>query len=1144
MGLNKCLLAFFVLCGIVLSAPRINAQINMVEFGKNRVQYNKFKWNFYQSPNFNVHYTQNGLELAKYVTLTAEEELPGIEDFVEFAIQRRINIVLYNHFNDYKQSNIGIGLNWPNAGGVTKLVNNKMVIYFNGDHHDLRRQIREGIARVLVETLLFGDDLGEFAQNQALLDLPKWLTDGYISYVGESWNTDLDNQLKSQILGYKYKNFYQFAFEQPKIAGHAFWYFIEEKYKRESVTYILYLSRMYKNINKATLSVCKKKFKVLLKEFMQYSQQKYLEDIRARKDIPSGKLTVLKEIGKKDYFRFQPNPNPKNSSYVYVQYRKGVSKVIYTENFYKEYVLWRSGVQNLEEQPNPNYPILAWDPKGTQVAILVWQKGQLTLDVYNTLTKKKSIKGQVLALEQIKDAQFMLDANTLILSGVKGGQSDIYMYKIAENRFEQITNDLYDDLDASFVTFPNKTGIIFSSNRPSANASQQDTATPGNRYNIFLIDNWNKSEFKQISQLSQLSFGNARYPTQYNVNHFTFISDETGIGNRWAGFFNTKAAGLDTIYQVGEEILRNPAVKELDSVLQAWNKEKPDSVYTFRVTEDTAFTFPVSNYQSSLLETRIAGDKGQVSEVNRQGTFKFIYKLKVDETLLKKRNVNARPTEYVKRLSRLKKTAGAEAEGRSDLTDSLSASTTGQLNFETEFEYELNDSSQIQESALATPSLKEDILTRMRVFKYERKYFIDNVTTSFLSNNALLINRFQPYTGATGPVQLGNNNNLNAMTRVGALEFLEDYKFSGGFRMNYGFEDKEVFMRFDNLRRRLDWGLTYYRSTTSAALSNGGTAVDTRQLSNIYQGHITYPFNEVQSLRLILGIRSDRYIIRSDDRYPFTLSAPDPDENFLMMRAEYVHDNTIAPATNIWHGLRYKGWFELYNRMGGTFSGGGRSATGKLTFNVGFDARHYYPIYRNLIWAVRAAGDFSWGNNKFIYYLGGTDGWLMLGNNAVERNGAIKERYFNTANKPALDQTYVYESLAVNMRGFTQNAANGNNALVINSEIRFPVLATLLNRPVNNSFLRNFQLVQFIDLGTAWNGQYNKLARPSITYSEENNPLSVVIKAPGVGPFLGSYGFGARTTLLGYFFRADAGWPMNGFFKDKPVWHFSLGLDF
>ena len=71
------------------------AQVNMVEFGKNRVQYNRFKWSFYQSPNFNVHYYQNGSELAKFVTQIAEQDLPELEDFIEFSVQRRINIVVY-----------------------------------------------------------------------------------------------------------------------------------------------------------------------------------------------------------------------------------------------------------------------------------------------------------------------------------------------------------------------------------------------------------------------------------------------------------------------------------------------------------------------------------------------------------------------------------------------------------------------------------------------------------------------------------------------------------------------------------------------------------------------------------------------------------------------------------------------------------------------------------------------------------------------------------------------------------------------------------------------------------------------------------------------------------------------------------------
>jgi hypothetical protein len=35
---------------------------------------------------------------------------------------------------------------------------------------------------------------------------------------------------------------------------------------------------------------------------------------------------------------------------------------------------------------------------------------------------------------------------------------------------------------------------------------------------------------------------------QYNQNHFTYVSDENGVGNRWAGFFSTQREGLDTLY--------------------------------------------------------------------------------------------------------------------------------------------------------------------------------------------------------------------------------------------------------------------------------------------------------------------------------------------------------------------------------------------------------------------------------------------------------------------------------------------------------------------------------------------------------------------------------------------------------------------
>ena len=86
------------------------------------------------------------------------------------------------------------------------------------------------------------------------------------------------------------------------------------------------------------------------------------------------------------------------------------------------------------------------------------------------------------------------------------------------------------------------------------------------------------------------------------------------------------------------------------------------------------------------------------------------------------------------------------------------------------------------------------------------------------------------------------------------------------------------------------------------------------------------------------------------------------------------------------------------------------------------------------------------------------------------------------------------------------------------------------------------QVVQFVDLGTAWNGKYNKIARPTVTYGAP--PIEVKVKAGGVGPFAGGYGFGARSTLFGYFLRFDAGWDMSGFFRGKPKYYFAMGLDF
>jgi hypothetical protein len=432
------------------------------------------------------------------------------------------------------------------------------------------------------------------------------------------------------------------------------------------------------------------------------------------------------------------------------------------------------------------------------------------------------------------------------------------------------------------------------------------------------------------------------------------------------------------------------------------------------------------------------------------------------------------------------------------------------------------------------------VLERAKRFDYRLKFGIDQVTGS-LFNNDVLVTRYQPYTGSL-PVNL-NNGAFNGMLSVSVLDMLEDIRFTGmfrsplintagqGFPVNIGSPNvflpgrqsllnsgSEYLARFDYLKRRIDYSAVYYRKTDIGTVGTSG--YPGKLFTNLYQGIIKYPFDRVKSIRLSLGVRTDKIVLKGVDAG--SLEAPDNKKTFGLMRLEYVYDNSVVKATNILNGLRYK-FFVDYNSQISKLT----TQNGKNSFNFGFDGRYYYPIYRNFIWAGRAAGDFSWGNQKILYYLGGVDGGLF-------------PKY--SQEPTPQDPDYAFQSLAVNMRGFPQNVANGNNAVILNSEFRLPVFATFFNKPINNAFLRNFQLIQFFDLGTAWNGAYSKIERPTVVYP--GNVVTVKIKAGGIGPFVGGYGFGVRSTLLGYFLRLDTGWEMNGFFRGKPMLHFSMGFDF
>jgi hypothetical protein len=256
------------------------------------------------------------------------------------------------------------------------------------------------------------------------------------------------------------------------------------------------------------------------------------------------------------------------------------------------------------------------------------------------------------------------------------------------------------------------------------------------------------------------------------------------------------------------------------------------------------------------------------------------------------------------------------------------------------------------------------------------------------------------------------------------------------------------------------------------------------------------------------------------------MNEPDIIRPWISLKGEYIFDNTRFLGVNLYQGLRFKIFAEGYKQL---------DAKKSDMFVYGADFRHYTKIHRTLIWANRFAASSSFGHTPLIYYLGSVDNWTNLFGKAETFDNSVAIDY---------ERNYAFQTLASNLRGFSQNIRNGSNFALINSELRWPVFRYFLNRPISSSFLNNFQVVGFFDIGSAWSG-LNPWSGKNAWNTEEfiNGPIRVIIDSHRE-PIVAGYGYGLRTRLLGYFIRLDWAWGIENQTVLPRIFYFSLNLDF
>lgn len=1070
-----------------------------MDFGKNRIQYQNFNWTYFDFERYRVYSYQGGGEISKYVSVSVAKQLPLLEKRLDYQVEDKINIIVYNNQGDFKQSNLGLSSeDQNNIGGVTKIIGDKISVYFNGSHSDLDQQIRAALAELLITKILFGGNVRDMVRNSTLLNLPPWYISGLVKYLSEGWTSYSDNLMYDDIKNDRFSSFNRLTGNEAARAGHALWYDIVGTYGEALIPNLLYMTRVSRSPDNAFIFQLGISLQNLIYDFTDAYNRRLFTFKDSLRKSPINNNSVLKKYKSFRHYS-QLKVSPDGKKVIYARTELNQIRVYLNEIGEKKQKRLLKYGPKIEQIEDFSYPLLAWHPNGNIVTMIYERKNQIVIHTID-LETKETVKRNLPGFEKVNSASYSPDGKKLAFSAIKKGkgQSDIFVFGISTSGIEQLTNDIWDDNNPVFVK-GNKQ-IVFESNRLNDTIRNADDAS------FFVKINRNMDLFmapypfrsRVLVRITNTPDVNETQAQAYTQNYVAYLSDKNGIYNRYIAEFDSSIAFVDTTehyrYFFKSKVITNYDRNIIEQNINLRGTHTADVIF--------------ANGRNMLLVTPITGNLNNIDikEPNNTWHKGFIRPIVVD------------PSNYVDPMHPAEIVTPEKPDSNNSGIDFDNYKFDGE---------KTNTPAKSSDIPVVKAPVKNDTIPKKSAStafrfpiqkNYYTSFYTDYVVTQF--DNSFLANSYQVFTGGGAPIYL--NPAFNFITKVAISDLFEDQRIVGGFRINPSL-DNEFLLSWEQRKKLFDHQVVLDRQTFARApiTTADGVSITGKVVTSTAKYSVKYPFSPVAAVRVSVLLRNDKTVALSLGDY--TLPRKPSYENLAGLRLEYIFDNTRKVMINIMNGFRFKMWTEYWRFQ---------DKERRDLFTSGFDARHYLKVHRQITWCNRIAGGNSLGTDRLLFYLGGVDNWLLPTFNAN----------INIVNP----SQYGFQTLATNMRGFNQNIRNGNNFLVYNSELRIPVIRYLLNHPVRSDFLNNFQVIGFMDVGMAWTG-LNPLSKVNTentqTYFYQGTSVEVTV-VNQKNPLVAGTGFGLRSRLLGYFVRLDFGWGIDNFVVQKKVVGLSLTTDF
>jgi len=424
----------------------IGGAVQAQYFGRNKVKYENFDFERYQTPNFEIyHYLDNPERLKEYAE-ESEQWYHFHQRILDDTIHQRNPIILYNNHADFQQTNTISGQVGVGTGGVTEAFKNRVVLPFAMSHQQSHHVLGHELVHAFQYNMILN---GDSTSLQSLSNLPLWMVEGmaeYLSIGSVDAHTAMwmrDAVLRDDVPSIKDLSNPKYF---PYRYGQAFWVFLTGLKGDEIIEPFFIATAKYGFDEACTkvLGMSKENLSELWQQALKKGFEPYLKD---KGDGLVGKELLSKENAGE--INIAPEISPSGRYVIFLSEKDLFSIDLFLADARTGEIIRKVGSSRKNSHiDNYNYIESSgtWSPNSREFAFVAFSKGRNILIIKEALTGKTVKELKLDGVPAFSNPAWSPDRKHIVVTGLVNGQTDLYQVNISTGKVEQLTNDSYSEL--------------------------------------------------------------------------------------------------------------------------------------------------------------------------------------------------------------------------------------------------------------------------------------------------------------------------------------------------------------------------------------------------------------------------------------------------------------------------------------------------------------------------------------------------------------------------------------------------------------------------------------------------------------------------------------------------------------------------